>query len=101
MGAIIDDENLEGDNVRKSIFSVEHYREALREEMGSHGYEIKVQPPQAKTKFGDKSVVELLKLVRTPDSELNWCLFTVNEKGDMAVTRERASLFVSPRTTPQ
>lgn len=95
--AIIDDEEIEGDKAGKNIFSVEHFREALREEMGAHGHEEEKQQPKAKGGFGDKTVGEVVKLIRTPDCEMNWALFAVNEKHRMSLAaKEKKASLLAP-----
>lgn len=73
--AIIDDENVGGDEAGKSVFTVEHFREAVREE-GRLADEEQVQAKgeRRRRKWMDLPVEELVRLVHH-DGTPNWALF--------------------------
>lgn len=82
--AIIDDNLLDPDDASKNIFSVEHFRMALREEMGAQGLEVEREPWKSKGGFGDQTADEIARLVRLPDGDFNWALFSLNMSANKA-----------------
>merc|ERR1712072_316594 len=94
--SIIDDEEVDRDKANKNVFSVENFREALAEEFAETGVEEAEQKAQSHGGFEDKTVEDVVKLVRLPDGPINWALFTPSEiyrKGSRPSMIRRPSAF--------
>lgn len=100
--SVIDDDELDPDKAGKSMFSVEHFRAALAEE---HRTTCSVQEQsRVHGGFGDKTVEEVVELVRTPGALENWALFAHNEnlpKRSPSSFQNRAPSFQKPPSSLQ
>lgn len=90
--AIIDDDELDSDKAGKNMFSVEAFREAMKEEVAVIAAEEAKAPPKNRGGFGDKDMGELVRLVRAPGSPENWVLFCRNER----VRKSTAAAILRP-----
>lgn len=86
--AIIDDVVLDGDSPTRSVFSVEAFRDALKEEYLAQAPAPPVETGGNTTQWQDRSVADVVKLVHAPNGPLNWALFGPN----LARMRARVSL---------
>jgi hypothetical protein len=97
--AVVDDEVLEGDKAPKSAFTVEAFREALKEEQKEIA---KSAPPDSqgvckrKTPGAGMEVTKAVSLVHQPDGPLNWALFGPSEEA-ISGARSRGIRMNSPR----
>eukprot|EP00929_Paragymnodinium_shiwhaense_P029970 TRINITY_DN17068_c1_g1_i1.p1 TRINITY_DN17068_c1_g1~~TRINITY_DN17068_c1_g1_i1.p1 ORF type:complete len:869 (-),score=184.75 TRINITY_DN17068_c1_g1_i1:69-2675(-) len=75
--AIVDEEVLEGDSNNKSAYTVEAFREALREERKilESAPAILEDASGKKAPGADLEVLDAVKLIHAPDGPLNWALF--------------------------
>eukprot|EP00746_Dinoflagellata_sp_MGD_P077417 gnl/MRDRNA2_/MRDRNA2_31064_c0_seq1.p1 gnl/MRDRNA2_/MRDRNA2_31064_c0~~gnl/MRDRNA2_/MRDRNA2_31064_c0_seq1.p1 ORF type:complete len:536 (+),score=108.36 gnl/MRDRNA2_/MRDRNA2_31064_c0_seq1:510-2117(+) len=103
--AAIDDDILDPDNANKSIYSVEAFRAALEAERESSitGHDPTVAK-RSRLNGTDLSIEDVVRLVRAPESTLNWALFGLEKaplshvKGSALVASPRPSAVVaSPR----
>merc|ERR1719215_1470177 len=72
---ILDDDEVNRDKAKKTIFSVENFREALAEEFAGAGAEDVDKAARSCGGFEDKTVEEVVKLVRSSNGPINWALF--------------------------
>jgi hypothetical protein len=95
--SIIDDDDLDPDKARKSAFSVENFRAALAEEFAETGSEEADDAPQGNGGFAERTVEEVVKLVRTPDGPVNWALFApIGRRSSLRSLRPSEKFFEEP-----
>jgi len=74
--SILDDDVVGRDSPQQNVFSVESFREALREEQSRKpAQEAAGSPERSATTWAARDVEDVVALVHSPDGPLTWALF--------------------------